>query len=164
MYYANHKPVVLEMDDEFLAFDMDDIEHPTAEFERFVEEHAEPLRRTVYVVPIDELTDEARNIIKKNSAGRTVFRLGDQLVIVLPEIRVEDEDDLLESKLAGWVKQHKELAQTKKDPRGRTIIEPINKSGSDALEIARSLVEDLKVESAQPRMVQKIRSPRPRTT
>lgn len=162
-YYSNNEQVVLEDDDEFMAFDLNVIKRVPKEVKSFVANHAEQLRKSVYLFCRKDLTDEVKELIDEYQAWRPVFRSGDSLLVLLPEIRVHDDSlDDLEKRVEAWVRKHVAVAQMKPDRRGRVVVEPIVKSGVGALEIANSLIEDLKVESAVPRMIQKLRAPKPR--
>lgn len=161
-YYANNEQVNLELEHAVIAFDLDEIKRPSRVFQNFVRQHAEQLRKSVYIVNRDDLPKEIAKIIEANQAERPVYRAGNTVVIVLPEVRVEDDSQgNLERLVSEWVKKNDSLACIKEDIRGRVVVEPVVKSGDDALRIASRLVEDLKIQSAQPRMIQKIQSPRP---
>ncbi|MEM9411589.1 MAG: hypothetical protein AAGA30_10775 [Planctomycetota bacterium] len=163
-YYANSQQVELEKNDDFVAFDLDDIKSHKRLVQEFAQEHAEQLRKSVYLVPKKLVTEEVNSVIDKFQAWRPVFQSEDSIIVVLPEIRIaDDEHKDIQAKIEDWIKGNADVKKISVGPdrRGRMVVAPDGNDAMGTLEIANSLIEDLKITSAQPRMIQKIKSPRP---
>lgn len=155
-YYSQKKRVPLIKTDEFVAVDVGLLNENKAarKVSHFVEEFGEHLRRSHYLVRQDQLEDNVVEVLETASAAQPVFRSGEHLVVVLPEIRVHESraDKMLE--LKSWIGKHEKETEVVKIIGSRMTLRPRSNSGADALQLANLIHEEVGVEAAEPRMIQ----------
>ena len=156
-YYADKQKVYLRPCHDFVAVDAGRLPQAAKKLQQTVRSQGHQLRRDVYLVPREQLTAGDFTQIHDAAAEQPVYLHDDTMLVVLPEIRVEDFSQQRQLLLSGWADEH--AAKLIEDRRGRTVIEPISGNGRDALQLANQLHEQLGFDSAQPRMLRLVRRP-----
>lgn len=100
-------------------------------------------------------------IVKLEEAGalRPVYRFGPDLVVVLPEVRVEESRPERREKIDAWIKGVGDTLSASETNSGRLTLRPVSGRGEDALQIANELHEGIGPELAQARFVRVVARP-----
>ena len=110
-----------------------------------------PLRGGIRLVRVENLAPGTLVRLQKATVTQPVFRQDGTILIALPEIRIEDDN---QAKLA----EVREFAAAKARPvadeiEGRLTLRPQSDDGRDALTLANELVERYKPASVSPRFL-----------
>ncbi len=164
-YYAGGEKVELTPADDLLAVDEQALRNLPQAIEAAVRKRLRPLSGGVALLHRADLGDQASGIVQAlEAAGAThpVFRSRGALVVVLPEVRVEEtRGGAKQERLAHWLASHVEDAVVKSRQEDRLVIEPKSGYGGDALKLANQLAEQVDPEMVQARFLRVI--PRPST-
>ncbi len=90
-----------------------------------------------------------------------VFRAEGAIVVVLPEVRVEESRKGQRAKLDKWLAKHSDDVTVVSRDDDRLVLSPASGSGADALKMANDLAEEIGPEMAQARFIRV--TPRPNT-
>ena len=153
-YYAGGKRVTLEPAPDLIAVDdarlaeklPDTVEHRSAALRP-----GTLLRGGIRLVHRDNLDADTLDRLQKAGVTQPVFRQDGAILVALPEIRIEDDD---EETLA----EVRKFAAGKARPitgdvEGRLTLHPLSDDGRDALTLANELVERFKLTSVSPRFL-----------
>jgi hypothetical protein len=158
-YYAGGKKVELAPADDLIAVDASALadRRVAKEIEATVRRNFKPLSGGVGLIHRADLGSEANEVVKAlEEAGVThpVFRSYGAVVVVLPEVRVEEGRGGAKQKhLADWLASHSKDALVKSRAEGRVVLEPTSGYGGDALALANQLAEQVGPEMAQARFL-----------
>ncbi len=162
-YYAAGKQIELVRAEDLIA--VDEVSVASAQLPQEIRDEisrvGKELRNGMSLVSRKDLSERAAALIRKKCVTQPVFRQGDSVVIVLPEVRVEgSEDD--KDRVKAWVNCHVKGAKVEHRRQGQIVVRPGSDCGNAALELANQLHEQVGVESAQPRMLRIVERPGPR--
>lgn len=88
-----------------------------------------------------------------------VFRSQGSIVVVLPEVRVEETRAAYRAKLDSWLAEHADDVTVVSRDDDRVSLKAASGSGEDALAIANKLAEEVRPEMAQARFIRVTPSP-----
>ena len=161
-YYAGDKRIPLERDNEFVAVDTSQLERAELPYKLRlkVNKFSRPIRQDLSLVKCKDLTNKLRERLEEEGVLQPVYQYEDSHIVVLPEIRAEDASAAMRAKIRNWVTTHKSLAKIVKELGNQVILKPVSGSGSDALELANQIHEELVPEMVQARMVRILPKPR----
>ena len=160
-YYASGKRVDVALDDEWIAVSQDRAKQaqvPAAERNR-LREAARPLRGDLVLVPTRGLSPASREALESAGAVQKVFKAEGATLVALPEVRVEDSSQARREALRRWLDDHPGVARVLKEQDEMLVLQPVSGDGSDALRLAATLSEEVRVTSAQPRFMRVVRRP-----
>jgi hypothetical protein len=160
-YYANGELIQLTPETELLAVDEQHLTEaalPEAVREE-VRKAAKPLRAGIQLVRLGALSPQVEAILKESKALQPVFRAEGALLVVLPEVRVEETRPKERARLVKWIESHTEQLSVHSERDGRFVLAPASGHGEDALNMARQLNEEVEPELAQPRFVRVVQHP-----
>ncbi|MFN3240677.1 MAG: hypothetical protein ACE37K_04105 [Planctomycetota bacterium] len=150
-YYADGKRIELTPSRDFVAVD----QHRASSCkvsdgaQREIQESLRS-RRGVAVVPAGGLVDQDRASLEAGDALLPIFEDRGDLLVVLPELRIEPGADK-GADVERWLEGHRQELQSFAEQRGRWIVRP--KLASGALHLANEAQEQLSVDAAQARML-----------
>ena len=161
-YYAGGKRIELIREEDLIA--VDEVSVASAQLPQEIRDEisrvGKELRNGMSLVSRKDLSERAAAVIREECVTQPVFRQGDSVVIVLPEVRVEgSEDDTDRAK--AWLNRHAKGAKVEHRRQGQIVVHPASDRGDAALELANQLHEEVGVESAQPRMLRIVERPGP---
>lgn len=160
-YYASGKRIDVALDDQLLAIRQDlaaQADLPDAERER-MRKSARPLRGDLVLVPTSCLSEASRKALDSAGAVQRVFQADDATLVALPEVRVEDSSQARRKALRRWLDKHPDVAQILDDEGERLVLRPVSGEGTDAVRLAATLSEEVRVKSAQPRFMRVVKRP-----
>jgi hypothetical protein len=153
-YYAGGKKITLAPADDLIAVDMRAL---SAGLPAAVRDSVRPLSGEVGLINRADLgSDAAATIQALKATGATypVFRAGGAVIVVLPEVRVEESRPGAKQKhLADWLASHSHEAVVKSRDQERLVLEPASGYGGDALKLANKLAEQVGPQMAQARFL-----------
>lgn len=160
-YYAGGQRIELTPAEDLLAIDE---QHFTMEagpqaVRTEVQQAAQPLRAGIRLVRRKALSPQTEAVLKQAGALQPVFRAQEAIVVVLPEVRVEESRPARKKRLEEWIKSHSEQALVRSEREGRIVLEPVSGHGEDALAIANALTEEVEPEMAQARFLRVLQRP-----
>jgi hypothetical protein len=158
-YYADGIRVELKRAPELLAVDVGRLHPGLARMVETIARNAGAAeRRGVVVLELRSLPSRVRDQLEsQRNAMLPVFQDGDSLVVVLPEVRVEEERAATKKRMLDWLKSRKDLEYDVQ--RGRIVIHPLSLDGRDALHLANEIHEELDPELSQARFMRIVRRP-----
>lgn len=155
-YWAGGEKVVLHATDEVcLDLDASPLRGLDAAVQKDLRAKGRPLTGALWVVDRPEAEAVLGKAIDSDAGVHPVYRAEGALVVVLPEVRLEGED---ESRLAELVNAVSG-AHVAEHTQGRVVAVPDSGRGEDALAIANELAESPETELAQARFLRVV--PRP---
>ena len=165
-YYAGGKKVELIPADDLIAIDEQALESASlSEAVRAALRKAmRPLSGGVGLVDRAELKDDGAEVVQAlqaASATHPVFRSHGSVVVVLPEVRVEESRGAEQARIAEWLASHATETVVKSRDEDRLVFQPKSGYGGDALDLANKLTEQVGPEMAQARFLRI--TPRPPT-
>lgn len=165
-YYAGGERVDLAPAEDVLAVDTRALAAADvpAKTRAAAERAARPLAGGVGLVHLSDLGDDAAAVeAKLRAAGvlHPVFRSHGALVVVLPEVRVEESRGAGQKRLGAWLRTHARDVVVESEADGRVVLRPASGYGGDALALANQLAEQVGPEMAQARFLRV--TPRPST-
>jgi hypothetical protein len=157
-YYAGGKKITLAPADDLIAVDMRALSAGLPKLiEAALRKSIRPLSGEVGLINRADLGSGAAAIIdalEKAGATHPVFRVGETVLIVLPEVRVEESRPGAKQKsLSNWLASHSHEAVVKSRDHERVVLEPASGYGGDALTLANQLAEQVGPEMAQARFL-----------
>jgi len=158
-YYAAGKKVELNPADDIVAVDERALAGSSLpeSVTTAIRKSLRPLSSGVGLVHRADLGNQAADVVRAlKAAGAThpVFRSHDALIVVLPEVRVEETRSGAKQKhLAEWLALHADDTVVKSQDQDRVVLEPASGYGGDALALANQLAEQVGPEMAQPRFL-----------
>jgi hypothetical protein len=157
-YYADGKKVALAPADDLIAVDTRTLNATLPKpLAATVRKSVRPLAGGIGLINRSALGSGAAATIQALvTAGAThpVFRAGGALLVVLPEVRVEESRPGAKQKhLADWLASHSHEAVVKSRDQERLVLEPASGYGGDALTLANQLAEQVGPEMAQARFL-----------
>ncbi|MCI0360164.1 MAG: hypothetical protein L0211_16925 [Planctomycetaceae bacterium] len=159
-YYAGGERITLTPAQDLLAFDQ--AAASKGALDKVVAGlSARPLTSGVSLVEQDQISAKDRQALSQAGALRPVFRAADAILVVLPEIRVEDSRPGQVEQLQDWFSKHCDDVEVESPRAGRFTVRPKSGSGEDALALSNALVEELGAQVSQVRFVRVV--PRPGT-
>jgi hypothetical protein len=111
------------------------------------------------ILPSDAVPAELRDQLDNTGASAPVFRAEDELIVVLPEVRMESPKSSA-NEVRTAVDRIDSDASIEESAPGRFVVKPSSGRGVDALHIANMLNEEVNPDAVQPRFV-RINEPRP---
>jgi len=122
--------------------------------------HGTDLAKGVVLVDREGLPERLQHVLTGKEGMLPVYRHGSSLIVVMPEVRVEDESegatDRLHKFLAGSGVPASEIVEA---GEGRFVIKPRSGKGEDALELANAIAEKLEPAVSQARFLRIVRRP-----
>jgi hypothetical protein len=108
----------------------------------------------------------AAAVLALEAAGAThpVYRSQGALVVVLPEVRVEETRGAQRKHLTDWLASHAHETVVTSRSADRLVLEPKSGQGGDALTLANELTEQVGPELAQARFLRVVPGPSTRRT
>lgn len=162
-YYADGKRVKLDRADDLLAVDGRrlDAADLSASVRAAVERVARPLVSGMRLLDCAALDDpDALRAIAKTCVLHPVFRSHGAILVVLPEVRVEESRGAAKQRrLKEWLETHAANAVIKSQDDGCFTIELTSGYGGDALALANALAEEVNPEMAQAHFVRVVQRP-----
>lgn len=154
-YYAGGQKIELVPDPDRVAVDLSCVRSRSAAL-RKVLEAGELLLGNVRLVQRKDLSPKALAGLEKQAAVQPVFKHGDTVIVVLPEVRVELERGQ-RKELDSLVRSGAIRTAVEKDAAGRVVLRPLSGKGADALALANTLHETLKPPLAQVHFLRRVR-------
>ncbi len=114
------------------------------------------LRGHLALIDKNDLNEDILEKLRELKIVYPVFEADGALVIPLPEVRIEDDDQSRLIDVRNWVREHSQLAKIISDKHGRISVKPVSNDPSDALEIANRVTEEIGPDLAQTRFIRKI--------
>ncbi|HXY33705.1 MAG TPA: hypothetical protein VEI07_05720, partial [Planctomycetaceae bacterium] len=121
--------------------------------------HLQPLRDEISLLQSDLLGNKEREILEAAHALQPVYRSQGAVIVVLPEIRIEDRRQSHWAALRQWLKKHPAKAAVVEDKGDRMTLRVVSGDGRDAIDLANQLTSELDVEVAQPRFLRIVGRP-----
>ncbi|MEM7426423.1 MAG: hypothetical protein AAF441_10025 [Pseudomonadota bacterium] len=159
-YYAAGKKVLLKPVNGLFAVDDDEIASrlPVAEHIAQIRKVTQKLRGRLALVRPADLTGAALDALRERRAARPVYEAEGALIIPLPEVRIEDDDQGKLDDVRSWLRKHAHLAEITRDAARRIQVRPVSNDPVDALEIANRLTEEVGPAMAQTRFIRRVKS------
>jgi hypothetical protein len=161
-YYTANEKVPIEPDPGHVAIDFAPLhQSASTKLRLWLEKHqAIPaLRGELRLIERATLPDPVYAEIKERSALHPVYRYGDTLLIVLPEVRVEGRSKAHQDRIRAFVENGSVRASVESRNDGQLILRPVSGKGSDALVLANAVHENLHPPMAQARFLRVVPSP-----
>ena len=154
-FYASGQRIPLTRDPERSAFFSEDLEHLELgeDTDRRIADATQTLVRGVVMFYYPELGSECVTDLEKRLTPQPVYRHRDALVVVLPEVRVEEAREGRAEEVEAWLEAHSEQVEVIDRRSDRWALRPASGRGEDALTVANQLFEELKPELAQARFI-----------
>jgi hypothetical protein len=125
-----------------------------------IETKGRELRGGVVMLGAGDLSPDFVEALNEVGALQPVFGSGDgALVVVLPEVRIETADQSQATDLREWLRSADVDSEVVRDTGDRLVVRPTSGRGSDALDLANSIEEEVHPPVAQPRFLRVV--PRP---
>ncbi len=160
-YYAHGCRVPLVPDDEYVAIDMERAAQaklpPKAQ--THLHETARGGRGDILLVRREDLPTQIYALLENEGAFQPVYRHEGSRLVILPEVRGEDARKGSRVRLREWIKAQKCEAKIVKERGDQVVLRPTSGSGSDALDLANRIHEELAPEMVQVRMIRVVRKP-----
>ncbi|MBN2371367.1 MAG: hypothetical protein JXO72_12865 [Vicinamibacteria bacterium] len=158
-YYAGGQKVAIDLDEEHVCVDLARVENgPPALREWLKRENPKPLPGRLALVDRGDVPEEILKALDERSALQSVYRHGDALIVVLPEVRIE-VDEKQRRRLSTFAARGPAPAVIESDKAGSLVMRPLSGKGADALALANSLHEKLNPPLAQARFLRITRKP-----
>ena len=151
-YYAQNRKISLVTAPEFLAVDIEEVSDSA--LAKAIEKEGRHLRRNYFLIRKDEFSKAQIEILSDGPASRTVFRQQNNLVIVLPEIRMHENRPDVRSNLDSWLSDQDERGEIIKAVGDRITLRPKSQSSIETLSLAAKIRDKLGVQIVEPRMLQ----------
>lgn len=116
----------------------------------------------VVLLPGAEISTGLRARLAQAGASQPAYRSGDQIVVVLPEVRVEINDATTAAAVRSAVRDWDVVVEQPKP--GRMVLIPTSGRGVDALALANHVAETVGPPAAQARLVRVTPDPTPAPT
>jgi len=116
----------------------------------------------VRLVPRSKLDESSLRQLRAEGALQTVYRRGQALLVPLPEVRVEVDDERQRRAVMAAIAKAPHPVELREETENVLVLRPKSKSGDDALEIANFVFETARPAAASVRLIQFV--PRPTST
>jgi hypothetical protein len=159
-YYAGNDRIALKRASGLVAVDVTSLAPALArQVEGVAKKGGAPGRRGIVIVRRDALPSGARTQLEsRRRALMPVVQDDDgSLIVVLPEVRVENDDDTATSRVLRWLRLRKDV-EFDVEP-DRIVVRPLSHDGRDALHLANEIQEELKPSLSQARFMRVVRRP-----
>lgn len=160
-YYASGTRVPLQPAEDLVAVEtpaLDAAGLPPDMRERLLAA-ARPLRGGYVLVDAGSLPRAALARLRDARAVQPVYRYGEGIVVVLPEVRVEESRPDRVERLRAWLDRAGVAVEASGLGTGRLTLRPKSGRGEDALRLANELHEQIGLELADARFVRIVRRP-----
>ena len=154
-FYAGGERVLLDPAKDFYAVDLNRLGIGTKlrqRVEGLLNSIGVSTRRGVAVVPRSEIPPNVANDLHGHGAFQPVYEDRSSLLVVLPEIRIEEARPGVQKQIHDWLIK-KERAFNIRTRQERTEVQPKSGNGGDALRLANEIQEQLAPELVQARML-----------
>ncbi len=160
-YYAHGRRVPLVPDDEFVAVDIARAAQKNipSTVQTQLRETARWSRGDILLVRRKNLTDQIYTLLENEGAFQPVYRHEGSRLVILPEVRTEDARKGSRARLRKWIEAQSCGAKIVKERGDQVVLQPTSGSGSDALDLANRIHEELAPEMVQARMIRVVRKP-----
>ncbi len=159
-YYAGGQRVPLEAAPDLVAIDTAIAQELSSAAAQGALAKAKALRGGVALAEAASVPAPALAELRERGALHPVLRFGADLVVVLPEVRVEESRPEKIRELRRWLDGARTRIRCSGTLEGgRLEIRPASGRGQDALEIANELHERVDPELAQARFIRVVRRP-----
>lgn len=125
-----------------------------------IERDGRELRGGVVMLGVGDVSEEVAEALDEAGALQPVYGADDgALIVVLPEVRIEAADESQATDLRKWLRSANVDTEVVRDTGDRLVVRPTSGRGSDALDLANSIEEEVHPPIAQPRFLRVV--PRP---
>lgn len=162
-YYSGRQRIELTPAEDLLAVDEQRLTGSSVskEVQEEIRHVAQTLRAGVLLVRGESLDPDTESVLEEAGALQPVYRAEGAIIVLLPEVRVEESRPDGQQRLEEWIRSHSEQALVQSRQEGRIVLEPASGHGEDALAMANALAEQVRPEMAQARFLRVV--PRPST-
>lgn len=150
-YYAGGRRIDLTADDDLVALGPEAAGHDTP---------GRTLTEGLRLVHRKDLDNAHARADDAQAAKYPVYRAHGAILVVLPEVRVEESRQDKREQLQSWLNQHEQDVEIVSQDDDRVVLKPVSGSGQDALAIANRLAEQVAPEMAQAQFLRV--TPRPK--
>jgi hypothetical protein len=159
-FYASGKRVPLARATDYFALSSDSLTLAglSSTAQGHLKELGLPLRGGIFLYRWSELTENIRAEVEKKCVIHPVYLHQDTLLVVLPEIRVEETRPDHKKRLKDWLNRHKDAEVVRERSQG-VVLRPASGSGKTALTLANQLQEEVGPELAQARFIRIVERP-----
>ena len=160
-YYAHGRRVPLVPDDEYVAVDMARAAQQKlpSTVQTHLRETACGSRGGILLVPRKNLPKRIYTLLENGGAFQPVYQHEGSRLVILPEVRAEDARKGSRVRLRKWIEAQKCGVKIVKERGDQVVLQPTSGSGSDALDLANRIHEELAPEMVQVRMIRVVRKP-----
>ena len=154
-FYVDGERVRLKPARDFCAVDLNRLKADTklhGTTERLLGEVGASTRRGVSVVQKSKIPVEVAHDLDKRGVFQPVYEYGRSLMVVLPEVRIEEARPEMQKKMRDWLDEHGAGVEIN-SRQARTEVRPKSGDGRDALHLANEIQEQLAPELVQARML-----------
>ena len=154
-FYAGGERVLLDPAKDFYAVDLNRLGAGTKlrhTVEGLLNSIGASMRRGVAVVPRSDIPPDVANDLSSHGAFQPVYEDQTSLLVVLPEVRIEEARPGVQKKIHNWLIEQKRGINVR-TRQERTEVQPKSGSGGDALRLANEIQEQLAPELVQARML-----------
>jgi hypothetical protein len=121
---------------------------------------ARDLRGGVSMLPSSAMPKDVAETLDEAGALQPVYRYGDDaLVVVLPEVRVEVDDEQQVRQLHDYLASADVQSEVVRDEGDQVVLRPSSNRGADALQLANRIEESVKPAMSQARLLRVVRRP-----
>ena len=161
-YYAEGRRVPLKAAEGYCAVDLERVQSRvlTASVQELLDRSGAALRRGVAVLLESDVPDGIRAELEQRGALQPVYEYLDALIVILPEIRVEETRRDQRARLDTWIEKHRGEADVS-EADDRIVLTPKSGHGGDALRLANEIHEQVEPEMVQTRMLRIVSKPGP---
>ena len=105
------------------------------------------------VLPGNSVSEQLRDHLDQSGASAPVYRSGDSLIVVLPEVRMEATPGEGAAKVRTVIEANDASAAVEEPTPGRFHVTPSSGRGADALILANKVAEEADPQAAQARFL-----------
>ncbi len=149
-YYASGRRIPLTPAKEWLVIDAQHLPTDVPETVQAELQHeAQWLSADIQMVRRAALSPDTIAFLQQADAMGSVFRAAGALVVVLPEVRVEEHRPAQQERLLEWLEQNSQEARISRQNTRGMVLTPTSGHGMDAVTLANRLTEEIAPEMAQ---------------
>lgn len=159
-YYAGGEKIRIEADADRIAVDLSRVRGASRKIRDFLKhrEGDKALKGGITLVERKAIPKRVLDQLERQAALHPVYRHGETLLVVLPEVRVELSEPQQES-VRTFVSRGPVRAAIQKAEGDRMILRPVSGKGADAITLANTLHETIHPKMAQARFLRVVRKP-----
>ena len=163
-YYAGGQRVPIEADETQVAVDQGraDAAGLRSMLARVAGMGGPRLPGGVILAPRSSLDENGMDRLRKAGALRPVYRHQGAVMVALPEIRIEVDDEKQRKAVIASIPRAPHPVEISEDTEDRLVLRPKSGSGDDALDVANFVFEQAHPAAASVRFVQFVPKPRSR--